>query len=280
MSLFEITQIASYEKIKSQVLSIPELEIWKLPPDGFATHVRQLGENFWLDCSDFGAIHIDCLSKKISAYPKPGLNPDKFIIFLSHEWLPMAYQICGTQVLHASAVANKNSGKVIAFCGDSGAGKSTFGYGFAKKQDWLQIADDHLAFSVEERKLKPVYIQDYVHLRPKSALFFNQQVYRYEPCMWRDSGINFDSVIFLSPNFDNPPQFEKPFKITPIKKADTYKLLLKQAFALTTKLPKKNQKILDDYLVLANQLKAYRLNYTLSFENLNEIFDGIESEIY
>ncbi len=128
--------------------------------------------------------------------------------------------------------------------------------------------------------VKPIHLQDYVHLRPNSAAHFEQQPYQFEPIDWTDGELTLNSVIFLSPKDDQLSQNEKSFELTFINKVNAYELLLKQAFALTTKLAAHNQKMIDDYLALAHQVKAYRLRYKVGFEHLNEIFDGIASEIF
>ena len=66
------------------------------------------------------------------------------------------------------------------------------------------------------------------------------------------------------------------FKIESFNKTETYKLLLKQAFALTTKLPEHNKCLIEDYLVLANFVEAYQLSYELRFNMLDVILNEIE----
>ena len=143
--MFEITTAGYFETIQEQIQTAPVLEVWATAPNLSVTNVVQIGRNFWLWCANIGAACIDCDSLLILIYPSQSITPDRFNFFLNHEWLPMAFQICGTQVLHASALYHRDTLGVIAFCGDSGSGKSTFGFGFSQKSNWEQISDDRSA---------------------------------------------------------------------------------------------------------------------------------------
>ena len=278
MDMFEITHVGYFENIQEKIYNYQGLEVWGTSPDSPATQVRKINNDFWLSCVEYGAICIKCNHLEISTFPNKRVSSSKFNYFFSQEWLPAAYQICGTQVLHASAVANPNTGKIIAFCGDTGSGKSTFGFGFAQREKWKQIADDRLAFRVENSKVNPVYIPNNIHLRPNSANHFGQEPYSYELCSWIDTHLEIDSVFFLQPIKDHKPKTTLSFEIQPINKADSLKLLLKQAFAMTTQLPKQNQILIRNYLAFANQINPYQLSYTYGFEKLGEIFDAIEEK--
>lgn len=279
MCLFDLKQTDSYDSIQAELGTYPLLEIWRTAPNSPITKVRQNGSDYWLSCAEYGAIRIACENLEISTFPKNEADASEFEFFLSHEWLPMAYQICGTQVLHASAVVNLKNNRILAFCGDTGSGKSTFGFGFAQHKGWIQIADDRLAFQIENNTIKPVFIPNHVQLRPKSADHFGEIAYDYQICQWIDSNIVLDTVFFLTQVHRPSPGADQLLHIQPVSKADSFKLLLKQAFALTTKSPDHNQIIMNSYLTLANQIHAYQLDYTSEFKHLNEIFNAIDEKI-
>ncbi len=60
--------------------------------------------------------------------------------------LPLVLQMCGTEVLHASAVRTEVG--VLAVCGVSGAGKSTLAHGLSQR-GYEVIADDALALRID-----------------------------------------------------------------------------------------------------------------------------------
>jgi len=279
MKLFEITSSGYFVNVQDQIYHSSELAAWQTAPGEHLTKVKKQGDSYWLYCIDYGAINIDCASLTISTYPKKDMALDQFDFFLSREWLPMAYQVCGTQVLHASAVVHLKSDKIIAFCGDTGTGKSTMAYGFAKREGWEQIADDRLAFEVENGKIKPVFIPNHIQLRPGSAKFFGQSPYSYALCSWFDTDLSIDSVFFLYPFHDPIPATNESFKIENISKANAYTLFLKQAFALTTKLSQQNKILMRKYLVLSKQTQSYRLLFTKGFEKLDKIYYAIEGKV-
>ena len=70
--------------------------------------------------------------------------------------MPAVYQVWGRQVLHASAVAQNGTGRVLGFTGPSGAGKSTIAYGLGQRAGWAHVADDTLAFYMVSSAYDPL----------------------------------------------------------------------------------------------------------------------------
>lgn len=278
--MFRIINSGCFETIQEELQSVPVLEVWATGPNLPDTNVVKIDRNFWLWCNSIGAACIDCDTLQIFSYPSQAISADKYIFFLNHEWLPMVFQICGTQVLHASALYHRDTNRVIAFCGDSGSGKSTFGFGFSKQNNWNQISDDSLAFRVENGLILLVNIPNQIRLRPESANYFGEKPFDYSDCSsWDGITLSLDTVIFLKPLLQHSMKNNDSFKIDPIDKADTYKLLLKQAFALTTKLPEHNKSLIEDYLKLSNHVEAYQLSYVPGFQNLDIILNALENKI-
>ena len=83
--------------------------------------------------------------------------------------LPMALQSLGRQVLHASGVRGPTG--VIAFCGESGTGKSTLAYAAGRRGNELW-ADDAVAFEVDGHGVAAIPLPFRVLLRPESSAFF------------------------------------------------------------------------------------------------------------
>jgi len=274
--MFTITQAGYFEDNLEKISVIPEIEQWNSSPNSYITELRYAKEKIWLTRSDVGAICVDCDLMAISLYPKKSLDIEKFQKFVIHYWLPMAYQVCGTQVLHASALVNLNTHRILAICGDSGCGKSTFGFGMGKRAGWRQIADDRLAFSINNGKAVPILIPDTIKLRTPSANYFGEEPYQGEPLEWIEGDLEIKNIIFLTQSQNEEQQLSAPFEITPITRTDSYEFLLKQAFALTPALQELNKKMIENYLVLANQAQSYKLTYTLDFGILDKIYDAIE----
>jgi len=271
--IFEIITADSFERRTNEVRSFPQLEIWnnltaEIP---IVTEIRQTTSGFWLACKGVGAIEIVCNNLQIIAYPAQDVVANKFNYYLIHYWLPLAYQVCGTQVIHASAVVHRESRKLILICGESGSGKSTLAFGLAQRDSWQQIADDRIAFSIDEGKVILQHIPDAVKLRPASADFFDEVPYEFTKIDWYEEHNNLDLVLF-----PNQKTAEKVPKIHPISKADAFTFLMNQAFAIAPSLKEQNTQMILHYLALADQTRAFKLFYSKKFRQFEKVLDAIE----
>jgi len=229
------------------------LEEWQILSADPPTQLRKVGDAFWLSASGVGAIRFTTSSRMISAYRQNGIQNETFERALVHEWLPLVYQAWGFQVLHASAVVHPPSGKTIAFAGETGSGKSTLAFGFGKRSNWKQISDDSLAFTMQTGKVKLIPIPNNVRLRPASARYYGQKPYSHEPVNLPEMDLGLDYVLFIERN-DGTFLSKKLVIDKPINGLQTFLQLLRNAYALTIKIPEHNERLLHDYIRLAHQV--------------------------
>ena len=98
-------------------------------------HVPQVADYWWC--------------RKEGLLAAPGEAPREWIAGIYHRLaLPLFLQALGAQVFHASAV--RMNGKVVAFCGDSGVGKSTTAWALGR-EGCTPWADDTVVLETEER---------------------------------------------------------------------------------------------------------------------------------
>jgi hypothetical protein len=274
--MFRIIWAGNYAEINTRLSSGNKLDEWRISDDDSLTHLFEIDQAYWLRCPGFGAIQFSENSKTIYAYPQSGFRNDLFTKKLEHEYLPIIYQVWGYQVLHASAVVNLSTGSLVAFSGKTGAGKSTFGYGFGQYPGWQQVADDSLAFKIDESSVNLMPIPNAVRLRQSSAKHFGQKTYSYQTLYWPDINLSLEYVFFLE-MVNGQKENKRPCSIEPIKGTETYPLLLQQAYALTLNNSKLNIRLMRDYLELTRWITAYRLFYKRGFSSLEKIIDMVRS---
>jgi hypothetical protein len=278
--MFTIQLPGRFSEAESRMKGGTVLEEWQLLPDGPITQLREIGEDFWLASTKLGAIQFDTSSRSISTYPRKDIDFRIFERTLVHDWLPVVYQSWGWQVLHASAVVHLPSDIVIAFAGETGAGKSTLGYGLGQRSDWQQISDDSLAFTIQTGEVRLIPIPNAVRLRPASARYYGQQAYSHEPLDLPDIDLSLDYVFFVEGHSETVSMAGSPGCDLPMDGVQTFLQLLKNAYALTLKIPEHNERLLRDYLRLAHQVVAFRLVIHKSFVALNETLDTVESLVH
>lgn len=279
MNKFEISFASYFENIHKEINSYKKLETWKNSLDPFRSEIRLSATNYWIACHEFGAVSIHLDSYKIATYPRIGVDYVEFEQFVIHNWLPLAYQVSGIQVIHASAILNTEKKKIILITGDSGSGKSTIAYGLSKINQWAQIADDRAAFSIVDGKPQLVPIPDTINLRRPSADYFEIKNYEKKINYSIDGVAEIEAVIFLEqlPKTDN--NLFSNISFHQVSKTEAYTCLLEQAFALSPSLAEPNKKMITSYLNLAIQANMIRLSYSPNFANLEKIINSIDGLI-
>jgi hypothetical protein len=248
------------------------------PPTPFeetATDCFRVGQHYWIWQPGVGGIRFSEDPPTFLAFPSAQIDRTSFDYLITRSWLPVVYQVWGRQVLHASAIACGATGDVVAFAGPSQAGKSTMAYGLGQRAGWGLVCDDTMAFSSGEDGITLHRLQNEARLRPASAAYYGRTDAAFEPVSWPARSLRLTAVYFL----DGDPNLPHPALITRLRAAESYPLLLEQAYALTLKLPKHNQQLMRDYLDLAAAVPVFRLAYRKSFEAVEEVFDVLENHL-
>ena len=272
-----VDSVARYRELVEQGT---RLATWPpLPYEDTATDCFQVGQQYWIWQAGVGGISFFADRPAFVAYPSPHADRAWFDHVVSRSWLPTVYQIWGRQVLHASAVATSPLGEVAAFTGPSGAGKSTMAYGLGRRGHWTLICDDTLAFSQTlssgARQIVLHRLRNDPRLRPASAEYYGTAAGPQAPREWPDHPLRLKAMFVLRASEDLGPAAT----FTRLRSAESYPLLLEQAYALTLKIAKHNQQLMRDYLELTASVPVFRLAYRKSFEAIEEVFDAVEGHL-
>jgi hypothetical protein len=246
-----------------------------VPFERTATDCFKLGGDFWIWQPDVGGIRFNASEPCVSAYPSETVDLDWFRHLIERSWLPAAYQVWGRQVLHASAVAHQDTGRVLAFTGPSGAGKSTIAYGLGQRTGWAHVADDTLAFSVDAGRIVLHPLKNDARLRPATAAFHGRSDAPLQPLVWPAEPIVL-SQLFVIAGADD---LATDVHVEPLAAGDSYTLLLQQAHTFTLQVPAFNQQLMRDYLALAASVPIVHLTYRRSFDCMDAILDEIERSL-
>jgi hypothetical protein len=248
------------------------LSRWEAAPlESAPTDCFMLGTAYWIWQPGVGGIQFFSDQPEFFAFPEAHADHSWFEYVVRRSWLPAVYQVWGRQVIHASAVARRETGDVVIFAGPSHAGKSTLAYGLSRRAGWCHVGDDTVAFSSSASGLLLHPLPNEARLRPQTASHYGRPGIP-EPIAWPDATLNLRRVYFLSGSPDSPV----PVSIESLNVADRYRGLLEQAHAFALTIPEYNQRLMRDYLDLASRVPAFRLSYRKSFDALDAVFDAIE----
>jgi hypothetical protein len=249
---------------------------WPAAPfESSHTDCFALGDDYWIWQPGVGGMRFSACHADIEVLSERGVDRDWFAYLVRRCWLPPLFQIRGRQVLHASAVMDETTGEAIVFSGPSGAGKSTIAYGMARRRGRQQLCDDAVAFSASRDAITLHPIDSDPRLRPASAEFFGVRDGAPSPIAWPVHDVRLQRIYFLEPQ-DERAVGAHAVSITLLRAADAYQQLLKQAHALTLRLPALNHRLMLDYLAVAAAVPACLLTYRRSFAHIDDVFDAIE----
>jgi len=226
----------------------------------------------WFLREDLGGIKFSNSNSNVDVYPANGIDRSLFKKLVVNDWLPRVYQYWGYQVIHASAVTHLDSSKVVTFVGSTGTGKSTFAYALGKRTGWQQINDDGVAFLPCQNSVKLLPIPNEIRLRPESTVYFNNSSSQVEKLNWPSNNLELKYIFYLDQTTKNIISFN----IKKLDGANTYKLLLKEAYALSLSFQEKNIDLMKDYLSLSSLIPIYKISYKKDFKFLESLLDSIE----
>lgn len=188
--------------------------------------------------------------------------------------LPMALQVLGREVLHASAVLGPKG--VLGLCAVSETGKSTLAYALGQRgfEPW---ADDALAFDVDASSVEAVPLPFALYLRPASAqhfglssepeapVFLSQQTRERAPL----------TALFVLEGRKDPANGLAE-RLPPVA---AFPALLAHAYCFTLADVERKGRMMRAYLDLAARTPVFRLRVVRGLERLEATLDALEDAI-
>jgi serine kinase of HPr protein (carbohydrate metabolism regulator) len=185
--------------------------------------------------------------------------------------MPLALQVSGYEVLHASAV--RTPGGVAAFCGMSGTGKSTVAYGLSRR-GYPLWADDAVVFSAaDDRATRCFRIPFALHLREASREYFAAPATETAGVDSRREASELTAIVVLERVAAPTPSVE------PVSIAAAMRALLPHAYRFTLTDPARARRTVQSYLDVAARVPVFSARYTPGFVQLPALLDAIEHAV-
>ena len=195
--------------------------------------------------------------------------------------LPLTVQAMGREVLHASAVLGANG--VIAICGDSGAGKSTIGYGLTNRghRPW---ADDAVSFEARGDDLVAVPLPFFRRLRNDAIEYFGpraqplrQDAIRSRPTRLRSGPKPFAAVFVVKKT--RTPSRGRPVELRRIPPAEAFTTVLPYCQPFTLRDVERKRRMVAQYLRLSSTVPVLELRFVRDLAKLPLVLDAIEDAV-
>jgi hypothetical protein len=242
-------------------LDAPGVEVWRDANGAVAAVGYRRGPHHALHVPGVGTFFFQAASDAVMLVAESSASETLIDDAFHRIALPLALQLRGPQVLHASAVLIEDS--VVALCGRAGDGKSTLAYALSRRGHTLW-GDDAVAFEVCADRIDVRPLPFRMRLRPASAEWFDApglQKGAELSSTWRSgpAARPFRAVIVLERGDDTDGDDVDAVRLEP---ADALHALLPHAYYVALDDGDLNRRLVSTYLGLADVLPVISLRYT------------------
>jgi hypothetical protein len=216
---------------------------------------------------------------EVRLFRESGAHPEHVEDTYFRVVLPIASQLHGRQVLHASAVLLPQG--IVALCGRSGDGKSTLAYGLSQR-GFPMWADDAVSFRATPGGATVHPLPFRLRLRPTSADWFGlaANMKGFERTLSWCAGtdvVPFRALIVLDRRGLANAQPE--VKIERLSPADAFTAVLPHAYYLSLRDSVLKRNLASGYLDLANQVPVFSLRFVPRLQMIDNIADAIHDSV-
>jgi hypothetical protein len=231
-------------------------------------YCRTTNGGIQVDLPELASFYYERDADNVLAVPHAQLAPEFLMDTYHHCVLPLILPALGTNVLHASAVACEEG--VVAFCGQSEAGKSTIAVGLARRGHRLW-ADDAVGVDAGQAQPMAIALPFAVRLRPDSARFFGADEPTANSCERGESA----PLAFLCV-LQRTPDARRPVTIERVDAASACRAALSHAYCFSVKDTARKRRMVEGYLALTARVPVYEIRFRPGFEHLPMVLDAIE----
>jgi hypothetical protein len=250
----------------------PGVEIWR-HVDGTVIAFggsREREREHWMRLLNVGLFVFGEEADVVTVFPEADTSRELVEDGFRRAVLPMALQVLGRDVLHASAVLGRCG--VIAFCAVSETGKSTVAYALGRR-GYRLWADDALAFRLDEGAVTAVPLAFSLRLRRATSEFYgvDGEAGVVEPA----AAERLTAVCVLERSAaagDGSP-------VERLRSADAFSAVLPHAYCFSLADDARKARMTSSYLELVDRVPVFRVRVRSGLEHLQPLLDRIEEAV-
>lgn len=232
--------------------------------------------------------YINLNERKIDCLPIGPADAATVQHLFLNQVMPRVLAQQGLNVLHASAVSIQN--KTIAFCGESGSGKSSMAAAFCQKQA-VFLTDDCLRIKNEKNSIRAIPSSHGVRLREDSwhsilkAASQAEQTATYSSKRFLDTkhlpfasssqDEELNAIFHLNPS----PSQNQTVSITPLSKQQAVHILAKNSFRLDYTHHSSLQREFHQLLELSKKVPVFELIFPHCWELFPTVYQAVEKQL-
>jgi len=256
----------------------PEVEVWRDIHGSVSAYAEILGNEYWMHLPGLASFSFSPCGNEIAAAVPSAVKEDLVVDAYRRKVLPMALQVCGREVLHASAV--RSSAGVTALCGVSEAGKSTIAYGLSRRGYFLW-ADDTVAFEISDSGGSSILLPFNVRLRPAAAALFDVKETRPSDDLASDDFPHGCETAPLATVciLRRANCAQSPVAVRRLSLAEALSAALDHACCFIPQSEERKRRMIQNYLDLAAQTPFFDICFQPGLENVPAVLDSIERAV-
>jgi hypothetical protein len=248
----------------------PGVEVWRHTDGTVIAFGGSREREHWMQLLNVGLFVFGEEADVVTVFPDADAGPETVEDGFRRAVLPMALQVLGRDVLHASAVLGRSG--VIAFCAVSETGKSTVAYALGRR-GYRLWADDALAFRIDEAAVTAVPLAFTLRLRPATSEFYgvDGDASLVEPA----AAERLTAVCVL----ERSEEGDDGAPVARLAGADAFSAVLPHAYCFSLADDARKARMTSSYLELVDRVPVFRVQVRSGLEHLQPLLDRIEEAV-
>jgi hypothetical protein len=246
-------------------------DVWRDAQGEVCAWAQRANGDRWMHLPGVASYRLRPAANEVTAIADPRAPTQLVVTGYERTVLPMAVQLTGHEVLHASAVLTTRG--VVAFCAVSTTGKSTVADRLGRR-GYRVWGDDAVAFDASDGAVAAVPLP-----------------FRLEP---RDSpGADEGDVTPVSGSAAPEPgpaplsavcvlerasltDSVAPVSVRPLAQVEAFPAVLAHAYCYSLEDPERNRLMLDHYLELSAHVRVFSVRFRAGLGHLAAVLDEVE----
>jgi hypothetical protein len=263
-----VLRLRSQRPRLSPALQDPDVEVWRDTNGEVVAYGGRTHDGHWLRVPGVGEFRIKPDDEIVDASVEAAVSGDVVEDTFRRVVLPLAVQVRGDEVLHASAALS--TAGVVAFCGVSGTGKSTLAYAMGH-HGFRTFADDALVVHTSGA-VTVAPLPFLLSLRDPAATFLSSSPGFHKPGPLPDRAPLLMLWVLERATVETP-------SIVHLSAAEAFTAVLQHAYCFTLAERERTHTMVDAYLNLVSRVPVLRLRFSPSLASLPSLVSEIETAV-
>jgi hypothetical protein len=259
----------------TEVAGCPDVETWRATGGAVIAYGAVVEGWHWIDMSGIARFRFGRSGGSVVARPHPSVAARLVEDAYRRAVLPLVLQVRGTEVLHASAVRSPRG--VVAFCAESGTGKSTLAAALGRR-GYPVWADDAIAVDTSSIPVMTARLPFRIHLRPPSVALFHGELSAAEVVgsEGSDAGVAEQLPVSALCVLRRTDRVAGAVAIEKLSRSAALPALLSHAYCFSLRNVARKRCMLSHYASLATAVPVFEIRIESGLKLLPEILAGLD----